>query len=210
MGIVRNAWQVVREHWRAYITINILYYGLVVAGMAYSLANPGLQQELIGGVGESLGPGGSLEGVTQAYDSGNVAVAAAVTFAVNLFAGALLVLTLPSLVIPYFGVLMGLYRAVLWGLLLAPQGALALPMIPHSITLLLEGQGYILAMLGAYTIWRGFFRPQAYGASGRLAGYLAGLKRCARIYVLVVLVLAVAAIYEAIEVILMMTLARGG
>ena len=210
MSILRSAWQVVRDDWRAYSLINVAYYGLVVAGMAYSLVSPGLQQALIEGVSETLGPGGGLEPVSDAYNSGNVAAAAGVTFAVNLLLGSFLVLTLPSLVLPFSGILMGFYRAVLWGLLLAPQGALALVMIPHSVTLVLEGQGYILAMLGAYTIGKGLLRPQAYGASGHRAGYAEGLRRCARLYVLVALVLAVAAVYEAVEVILMITLARGG
>lgn len=210
MGIVRKAWQVVREHWRAYVTINVLYYGLVLAGMCVSFANPAIQEQFISAVGEELGPGGSLEYVTQAYSSGNVAMAAAVTFLVNLFLGSILVLTLPSLVIPFAGVAMGLYRAVLWGLLLAPQGALALVMIPHSVTLLLEGQGYVLAMLGAFAIGNGLIWPNAYGVTERGAGYWQGVKRCARLYVLVALVLAVAAVYEAVEVILMMNLASGG
>ena len=151
-----------------------------------------------------------MAGVAAAYDSGNVVLAAAVTFGVNLVLGSFLELTLPSLVIPLFGVALGLFRALLWGLLLAPQGSLTYAMIPHSVTLLLEGQGYVIAMLGAFTITKGFFRPAAYGASGRLAGYAAGVGRCARLYLLVIAVLAVAAIYEAIEVIAMMNLLPSG
>jgi hypothetical protein len=83
-------------------------------------------------------------------------------------------------------------------------------MIPHSITLLLEGQGYVIAMLGTFTIAKGLFRPAAYRATGHVVGYAAGLARCARLYVLVIAVLAVAAIYEAIEVIAMMTLLPSG
>ena len=208
MNFITRAWQVVIEHRRAYVAINLLYYGLVLAGMAYVFANPVLQKELVQAVGQSLQPGGSLAAVSEAYGSGNVAVAAAVTFGVNLVLGSLLVITLPSLVVPFSGLAMGTLRAVLWGLILAPQGPLALPMIPHSITLLVEGQGYILAMLGAYTIGRGLLSPRSYAASGHLQGYLAGVQRCARLYVLVALVLAVAAVYEATEVILMINLAR--
>jgi hypothetical protein len=206
----RDSWQVVRDDWRAYLTLNVIYYGLVLAGMAFVFANPQVQEALLESVGQDLQPGGSMAGVAAAYDSGNVIVAAAVTFGVNLVLGSFLGITLPSLVIPVFGVALGLFRAILWGLLLAPQGSLTYVMIPHSVTLLLEGQGYIIAMIGTFTIAKGLFRPEAYGATSHLGGYLAGLRRCARLYVLVIAVLAVAAIYEAIEVILMMNLLPPG
>jgi hypothetical protein len=148
--------------------------------------------------------------VAAAYASGNVLAAAAVTFWFNLTAGALLYITLPSLLVPFAGVALGFVRALLWGLVLAPQGALALLMIPHSITLLLEGQAYIVAMLGAYVVGRGLLWPAGYGKQSRLAGYAAGVVRCARLYLLVVVILAVAALYEAAEVILMIRLAGGG
>lgn len=208
MRLIRDSWQVVLENRRAYVTINALYYGLVLAGMAVAFARPEVQQALLRVVGESFSPSGEMASVVTAYQSGDVWSAALLTFGVNLVLGSFLVLTLPSLIVPFFGMVMGAYRAILWGLLLAPQGVLALPMIPHSLTLVLEGQGYILALLGAYTVGKGLFRPAAYGAPGPWQGYLAGLRRCARLYVLVIVVLAVAAVYEALEVILIVARMR--
>jgi hypothetical protein len=206
---LRGAWQVILDDWGAYVTLNVLYYGLVLLAMGYAFANPGVQSTLLQAVQASLQPGGSLSAVASVYGSGSVIAAAAVTFGFNLVMGSIVELTLPSVIIPFFGIGMGLFRALLWGLILAPQGSLALLMIPHSITLVLEGQGYIIAMLGVYAIWRGLLWPAAYSAAGHLAGYAAGLRRCARLYVLVAAVLAVAAVYESTEVILMMTLGSG-
>jgi hypothetical protein len=45
------------------------------------------------------------------------------TFAVNLFAGSLLYITLPSLVLPFVGIGLGLVRATVWGLMFSPQSA---------------------------------------------------------------------------------------
>jgi hypothetical protein len=81
-------------------------------------------------------------------------------------------------------------------------------MIPHSLVLLLEGQGYILAMLAAFVASKAFVRPEAYGMQGHLRGYVEGLRRGAWIYLLVVLVLAAAAVYEAFEVIYLAPLFR--
>ena len=77
-----------------------------------------------------------------------------------------------------------------------------------GLLLVLEGQGYVLAMLGAWVQGRAFLSPQSVGAADRGQGYLAGLKRALRVYVLVVLVLAVAAAYEATLVIIVGPLLR--
>jgi hypothetical protein len=124
------------------------------------------------------------------------------TLVVNLFLGSLLEITVPSLIIPFSGLLLGIYRAILWGLILSPASAImAGVMIPHSVVLLLEGQGYILVMLAAYIQGKAFLKPQAYGIQGHGRGYVEGLRRTGWIYVLAILTLVVAAIYEALEVI---------
>lgn len=210
MNVVRSSWQIVREHRRPYILLNGAYYGLVVLGMLYvALINPALQEQLLTEVEAALNEG-PLATVGGAYLGGNVLAAAVLTFVVNLLAGSLLYITLPSLILPFAGLLLGAYRAVLWGFLLAPTSTeLALVMIPHSLVLILEGQGYILAMLAVYVHGESFLRPRSVGLTSHVRGYVAGLRLSARLYLLVVIVLAVAAIYEALEVILMVRLASG-
>ncbi len=208
MKLLHNAFAVVRDFRRPYIALNAIYYGLVVLGMIYVTFNPSLQQSLLDSVGASFGAGGPLAAVGSAYGNAQVLQAMVLTFVVNLLLGALAEIGLPSLIIPFFGVLMGVTRAILWGLLLSPANAqLRWAMVPHSLTLLLEGQGYILAMLAAYIQARATFWPKRVGAENPLKGYVAGLKRSALLYVLVALVLAAAAIYEAIEVTAMVRLA---
>jgi hypothetical protein len=64
------------------------------------------------------------------------------------------------------------------------------------VLLILEGQGYVLATLGGYLQGRAFLWPQSVGATKRGQGYWYGVKEQARIYLLVVVVLLVAAVYE--------------
>ena len=210
MNVLRSSLQIVREHSRPYVILNVMYYGLVALGMLYvAFINPALQEQLLAATEVALTEG-PLETVAGAYMGGNVLAAVLLTFVVNLLVGSLLFITVPSLVIPFAGVLLGFYRAVLWGFLLAPTNAeLALVMIPHSLVLLLEGQGYILAMFAAYVHGKAFLRPVSAGLTSHLRGYVAGLKLSARLYSLVITVLAVAAIYEALEVILMVRVASG-
>lgn len=208
-NILKRAWKVVRDDWRAYITFNVLYYGVVILGMIYvAFINPGLQESLLKAIGTAF-TSGPLAAVGGAYGGGKVISAIALTFVVNLFLGTVVEMTLPSFIVPFIGLLMGVYRAILWGLLLSPSNAsLAGPMIPHSLTLLLEGQAYILAMLAVFVHGKAFIKPQAYGVTGHWHGYVEGLRRTGWIYLLVVLMLAVAAVYEAVEVIYIAPLFR--
>jgi hypothetical protein len=206
---LKRAWAVVRADWGAYIVLNVLYYGLVIAGMIYvALFNPGLQNTLVQATGQTFTQG-PLSAVGGAYGGGQVVNAIVLTFVVNLLVGSLVTVTLPGLIIPFSGLLLGVYRAILWGLLLSPANAgLAGPMIPHSLTLILEGQAYILAMLAVFIHGKAFLNPSAYGVTGHLRGYVEGLRRTGWIYLLVVILLAVAAIYESLEVIYLVPLFR--
>lgn len=203
INLIRSAWGLVQENRRAYTIINVAYYGLVAICMVYVAFNQELQEQLINMVGAGFMTG-PLAFVGQAYVNAEVLKAILATFFINLFIGSFGTITLPSLVIPFSGFLIGIYRAVLWGLLLSPAHPdMRLIMIPHMLTLIIEGQAYILTLLAAYIQGRAFLWPQSVGLESRARGYLEGLKRTGKIYVLVILTLAIAAVYEVIEVVLM-------
>jgi hypothetical protein len=109
-------------------------------------------------------------------------------------------LTLPSLVIPFAGLLLGTVRGLLWGLLFAPVTGFDPQVLWHVPVLLLEGEAYVIAMLGVAVWWGQTIRARG----GRLRAWREGLVFQARIYALVALVLASAAVYEAVEVILIL------
>ncbi len=196
----RTALKTVKENFREYVLLNLLYYGLVVASMAYTYAFPEVQEELMQELRMEFPE--AFPWVVEAYTKGDFPMAAALTFSVNLILGSVAYITLPSLIIPFGGIVAGCARAIAWGLLLAPTSPeLAWVMIPHSLTLILEGQGYILAMFAAYVQWKGIIWPKRVGEEKRLKAYVTGIKKTAHICILVALVLAVSAIYEAFEVI---------
>ncbi len=191
---------IVRSHGRAYAALNFAYYGLILAGLAWAQIDPGLAGRLRGAVDASL-TGGSLAPVAQVYDSGAILAAIAVTLGLNLFIGSLASITLPSLVLPFSGLGVGGLRAFLWGLLFSPKpSAITLSNLPAGAViaglLFLEGQGYVLTMLAAWIQSRARTRPWAVGAATRREGSRMGLQITARLYPLVILTLAVAAVYE--------------
>jgi hypothetical protein len=199
--VIGNALKVVRDFRRPYIAVNVGYYGLVLvtllAAQAYSPLRQPVQRSIEQEVKE-----GTLAPVAKLYTHKHFLSAIAVTFAVNLLAGSLLVITVPSLIVPFSGVLLGAGRAVAWGLLFSPTAPgftaskIAWAAI-LTVLIVLEGQGYILAMLASYIQGRLFLSPQQVGATSHWQGYKAGVGRCLRLYVLVAITLAVAAVYEA-------------
>jgi hypothetical protein len=208
--------------------LHLAYFGLVFFGSLVVYELPEVQMILTASVREQLGgKSGPLAAAGRAYMSGNIPRAAAVTFLVNFVFGTILLITLPSLVLPGSGALVAVFRAYSWGVLLGPAFvATAGAMLPHSFTMLLEGAGYILATFFAILVPIHLASPapgsneshaeQALDGSGAVPPVPKSfmntlrerLRRAALLNlqgsVWVALVLAVAAIYEATELILLM------
>jgi len=198
---IRASVTMVAHYRRPYVVLNLLYYGLVICGMIFVAFNPSVQQSLFEAVRTGLTKG-PLSVLRDAYAEGRVLDAIVLTFLVNLVLGTFLFITLPSLLIPFSGLLLCSYRALFWGLTLSPTSApLARAMIPHSLTLVVEGQAYILAMLAVYIQGRAFVSPHTVDAATHMQGYRIGLERSFKLYLLIVLLLAASAVYEALEVI---------
>lgn len=194
----------IRRRKGLFCSLHLIYFGLCLVCMLLIYEFPDVQDALVmvlrGEIEEGSGP---LAVAGRAYGSGNIALAAIVTLAINFILGSFAVITLPSVVLPGIGVLVALWRALLWGLLLAPMSLWASrAMVAHSGTLLLEGEAYILASFFALLIPLYLFDRQAGPTVGSRYGraLLINLKG----NLLVLVVLAVAASYEAVEVILQM------
>jgi hypothetical protein len=199
MNHVKNALCILRENRRAYVSLNVVFYGVLVCGMLYSAADPAFQRHLLSSF--DLGKG-SLAFVQNAYSDGNIPLAMFWTFTGNLLLGTVGMITLPSLVVPFAGFLAGAHRMLMWGVLLSPTThELQMKLIPHSLTMILEAQGYILAMLAVYLHGKSFLFPKSFGLGTHWQGYHAGIKLSCRLYVLVILALGVSAVWEAIDVI---------
>ncbi|MFO0910044.1 MAG: hypothetical protein U0794_17150 [Isosphaeraceae bacterium] len=204
-GWLRAPFEEIDRRPRWFWAVHLLYFGLFFVGTLFIYELPDIQTMLTTAVRQQLQPdgGGVLAVAGKAYGSRNIAYAAGVTFLVNYFLGTLAQITVPSLLLPGIGAMMGVVRPILWGVLLGPIfESNAGGMIPHSITLLLEGEGYVLAFAFGLLVPYYLVNPQL-GPT-----LLSRLRQVVLLNVkasaLVAIVLAVAAIYEAIEIIAMM------
>jgi hypothetical protein len=192
----------ISKYKRLFLALHFIYFGVAILFMLVAYYLPELQVCLLAGIKSQVADGSGPLGVAgKAYMSKNILRAAVTTFAINLLLGSLAYITIPSIIIPAVGVLGATFRAIMWGLLLAPTfDALSGAMLPHSFTILLEGEAYIMAAFFGLLILVYLFRkaegpniPRRYGKA---------LLMNLRGNLLVAIVLAIAAIYEAIEVIL--------
>ena len=189
---------------RLVLSIHVGYFGLVILGAILVHSVPEIQEVLILNVQDALtAQSGAFAAAGKAYATRSILRAAGVTFCINFFLGSLLMITIPSMLVPGCGILLATVRSFVWGLLLAPTiGMLALSMIPHSGTLLLEGEGYILATIFAVLIPIRAFDKSLEGGLATRFGRALILNVQAWFWVAVVLLAA--AFYEATEMIMMM------
>lgn len=192
MPLVRAPLQILRTHRRAYLLANLVFYGLVLGGFALGLAVP----ELAAGRAEGLETDGTADLVGRLLS--NVWLFAAMILGVNTITVGLASIVLPSLVIPFLGIAVFAYRAVVIGVTLAPTDQSTwIVLIPHSLTLVIEFQAYILLVLGAYLLGRAWITPSFVEETSRVRAYGTGLRLLGVLSLTALALLVVGALYEA-------------
>ncbi|MEI5583568.1 MULTISPECIES: hypothetical protein [unclassified Agromyces] len=188
----RRPFRVVRQNLRPYVILNAAAYGLFLVGFVVGLIFP----ELNAARATALEEDGTGELVRWLVNT--PALFALAILGVNVLRMSLLVIVLPSLVVPFAGLALFGYWAVETGITLAPTSAEAwVHLIPHSLTLVVELQAYTLLLLGAYLLGRWWLFPRSVGARNRRHGYLTGLRQLALLALPSLALLVAGAVWEA-------------
>lgn len=189
---LRSALGALRTHRRAYLILNLLMYGAFLLGMGAALLWPELNTAKVAGQNAD----GTTDLVTDLLR--NPWLFGLTIFAVNVGTVALAAILLPSMIVPFAGIALGVYKAFQFGVTLAPvDDTIAMVLIPHSLTILIELQAYVLVMFGAYLLGRAWLSPGTVGAPNRRRGYLTGLRWAGRVCTLALILFVVGAAYEA-------------
>lgn len=184
--------RVIRQNNAAYLLINVAAYGLAVIGFALGLLFP----ELNDARAAALEADGTGELVRQLVNT--PPLFALTILAVNIFRLGLLTIVLPSLIVPFAGVALFAYWAVETGITLVPTAAAGwVALIPHSLTVVIEFQAYVLLLLGAYSVGRSWLWPRRAGAPTRRQGYLSGLRSLGLLALPALALLVIGAVWEA-------------
>jgi hypothetical protein len=187
---LRKPFQIIRANFRAYLTINAIVYGLVVAGFVAALIFPNLGATQAATL-EDNGTGDLVRSLIK-----NPWLFALTILGVNVIRVGVLSIVLPSLIVPFAGIAIFAHRAFTIGLSLASTTSAAV-WIPHSLTLLIEFQAYALLMLGAYILGRSWIRPATIGTRSRRQGYVRGLQQLGWLSLTALPLFIIGAIWEA-------------
>ncbi|WP_424358083.1 hypothetical protein [Methanocella sp. MCL-LM] len=200
MGLGREIADIFSKDWNLFLATNALFFGAIGIGALIAFFLPETQAAVLAVFALEL-KSGTLSPVSQAYGTGSILKAAWMTFANNLMYGTLQSLTLPSFLFPPYALLMGCLRSLTWGIaFIIPQGKMTLRVIlPHLLTLLIEGEAYVIAIFGCLRQAEGLLWPARLGESSRIGGYLHAVRDNIRLLILVTVILVVGALYEAFE-----------
>jgi len=208
MKAYREAFALIKNNRITFIIVNIAYFAIITIGMVAIHSNPELKKQLLETVGNAF-TAGPMQFITGAYSSGEIINAMIFTFFINLVLGCFIAITLPSFIIPFSGFLVGGLRAIIWGFLFSPDLTELTPLkilagIGIGLLLVFEGEAYVLGLFAAFLHGRAWLIPSSVGAEKASQGYLAGLRLTLRIYLLIISMLFIAAVYESILVIVLL------
>jgi len=194
-----RAWEILNKNRFPYLALNGLYYGLLLALMIYAAFDAPLQSRLLEtdrwaymtGALSLNGEGALIQQLFGILGKG---------FLFNVLASSYGGITLPSFIVPFVGIFLGLYRAVLLGIVFSPFNVeIGQIFLPHIPTMLIEGQATILAMLGAYIQGRAMIWPASIGHTSRWKAYVEGIRQNGTIYMFIMSILLISALYGVIE-----------
>lgn len=195
MLFIRKPIQIIRADLRAYLIINAVVYGLLIGGFLTALIFPDVGANRVA----TLEDDGTYDLVRSLVN--NPWLSALIIFGVNVIKTAALFIVLPSLVVPFSGIVLFAYQIFNIGLGLAPTSDIvAVGLIPHSLTALIEFQAYALLMFGAYVFGRSWVLPATVGARNHRQGYVLGLKQLGWLSVPALALFVVGAVWEAFSI----------
>jgi Stage II sporulation protein M len=191
---LRKPFQIIRTNFRAYLIINAIVYGLVITGMVAAMVFPNLGATQLADL-EDNGTGDLVRSLLH-----NPWLFSLTILGVNVVTAAQWIV-LPSLVVPFAGIALFAYKTFTLGLAMAPTTKImAVGLIPHSLTILIEFQAYALLMFGAYILGRSWVRPAAIGARNHRQGYVRGLQQLGWLSLSTLPLFIVGAIWEAFSI----------
>lgn len=201
--LFERAWEIVAHNRWVYLILNFLYYGLIVFLMALAAFNLPFQEQVLQQNARTYFTGALALGGRLASASETLTILG-YTFFSNLLGASYGGITLPSFVIPFVGVFLGLFRAAQIGLVFSPFNAFIRPLLlPHLPTLVIEGQACVLAMLGAYIQGRAVIWPGSLGQSSRWRAFVEGVRQSGTLYMFIMPVLLISALYGVLEMALL-------
>jgi hypothetical protein len=188
------------------VFVALLYVGSYLAGWYLISIKSPMAVETAQGITASVLTEKPFTAIIQSLQGGDLLQAVLITFLVNLTSGAFLSTTLPG-IIPLVGALATIVVTLFRGFVI---GVLYPEILASSVAGFALGFGTMVLELGAY-VFSGAagihvalapIMPKRYGVQSRWTAFKAAWKDAARVYVIVIILLALGAIWEMTGIVL--------
>jgi uncharacterized membrane protein SpoIIM required for sporulation len=190
----------VERYKKRFIYCFATYFILVAIGAIIGILNPDYALEIKKIIGTQFVS--SSPGLFQAISTGKMLTVTATIFLINSIFASFLTITVPNVM--GFGTITYIFRAIIWGLIYAPIDSqstmLLLAVIP---TLLLEGIAYVIAFTSSLDLPLALITPERLKEKSRWKAFKKAWIYNLKSYVLVLIVLLIAAIVETVTIALL-------
>jgi hypothetical protein len=200
MDLIKDIVDIFRKDWKLFAAVNVFYFGTLLLGGLIALLRPDIQGYWLGVLAMGLKTG-TLAPVGSAIEAGKVLNLALQIFQTNIITGTLVYITIPSFIFPPWALLLGGWRALLWGMaFVVPYGRLTLgKLVFHYVTMLIEGEAYVIAIFASTRLIEALVWPSRFGESSRASAYVKAIIDNFKLLIVVAIILAIGALYEAFE-----------
>ena len=189
----------VERYKKRFIYCFVIYYLLVFIGGLIGVLNHGLTSKVIKIVGSGFTS--FTPGLFQAIDAGQAITIILMIFVINSIFGTFLLITLPNIIC--LGTLTFIFRPLLWGIIYAPINPQETILLVSAIpTMIIEGLAYIIAFVASIDLFLAILNPVKLDEDSRFKALKKAALYNLKSYVLVLMVLFIAAIVETVTILL--------
>jgi hypothetical protein len=203
MSIAGDIASIFKKDWKLFVLANVFLFGLFALGVLAGMAFPAVHDDLAHWVEQatSTGPVGTASDTLKA---GDIWLGTWQIFSHNYFITivvAIISLVFPPLIFLVFGI-----QFFAFGIIYSIPEMVHNPvtLIPVVGTVLLEGEGYVIAIFATLRLVEALLWPQRFGEKSALRAYSRAVIDNAKLLVVAGIVLAVAALFEAASIVLVL------
>jgi hypothetical protein len=189
-----DALDIVKKDWRLLAALNALFFCVLIIGATIAVISPELHVSMINLIGAD-----SISGSAGISDSSNQIQVAGLSFYSSFTY--LLVIALPSVVLPIWGPIMGAARFFIWGVTYVTplQGGMSMgDLLPQYMLMLIQGEAYIIAIFACIRQFSVAISALGLGFRQGVTLYLRSVADNLKLLLIVIILLAMAALYQAL------------
>jgi hypothetical protein len=196
MNPLRDAINILKKDWKMLAGLNALYFCVLFIGVIIALISPGIHLSIIDLIGSDTIAGSA--GISETSSALEALQAAGMSF-ISSFTYTILI-TIPSIVLPIWGPIIGASKFFVWGVAYAAPLPGDVNLLPQYGLMILQGEAYIIAVLACVRQLSVALASADLGFRRALKEYIKAILDNMKLLVVVVLLLAVAALYQALLV----------